>query len=643
MPRAILVGATARPSARRIDQERSMPSAEAPSPTDDDAVAADVLPRWDVASLFPSVDSREFALAHEALLADLGRLHALYDDLDVGGDPARPATAEALESVVTATNEVMRQVRLVGAYLYAHIAADATDDRAASLHARFQIETTDLAKLSTRFDRWASRLSIDVVAQSAVATEHAFPIERAGRAAEHTMSGEAEELAADLRLSGSAAWSRLHRDVTARLTAPIRRDPDGDADDVTELPMTVVRGRATHPDRAVREEAYRAELVAWDGVAIPLAAALNGAKGEATVLNRRRGWDDALAPALFVNNVDRPTLDALQHAVVDALPDFRRYLRAKHRWLTDRDGGLAWSDLLAPMIDRHDDGAAGSRGAVAWTDATDHVHRSFGTYSPALASLADRAFAEQWVDAGPRPGKVGGAFCMPLGDGSSRVLLNFDGSFDSVQTLAHELGHAYHNSQLAERTPMQSRTPMALAETASIFCETIAVEAGLQSASDANRLTILDTDLQGATQVVVDIHSRFLFERELCRRRERQTLAVGELSELMLDAQEQAYGDGLDADLRHPFMWAVKSHYFTPFYNWPYTFGLLFGVGLYRRYQDDPERFRLGYDDLLSSTGLADAASLAARFDIDVRSEAFWSSSLDVIRRRIDELIRLTA
>jgi oligoendopeptidase F len=183
---------------------------------------------------------------------------------------------------------------------------------------------------------------------------------------------------------------------------------------------------------------------------------------------------------------------------------------------------------------------------------------------------------------------------------------------------------------------------MALAETASIFCETIVVEAGLASAPTDERLVILDTDLQGATQVVVDIHSRFLFESELCRRREARTLSVGELCELMLDAQARSYGDGLDPGRRHEYMWAVKAHYFTPFYNWPYTFGLLFGIGLFARYRDDPERFRQGYDDLLSSTGLGTAAELAARFDIDVGSRDFWDASLSVIRSRIDEFVRLT-
>jgi oligoendopeptidase F len=190
---------------------------------------------------------------------------------------------------------------------------------------------------------------------------------------------------------------------------------------------------------------------------------------------------------------------------------------------------------------------------------------------------------------------------------------------------------------------MQRQTPMALAETASIFCETIMVEAGLAATPPELRLGLLDTDLQGACQVVVDIRSRFLFERELCVRREQQTLSVAELCELMLEAQRTAYGAGLDHDALHPWMWAVKGHYYTPFYNWPYTFGLLFGLGLYNRFREEPDRFRAGYDDLLSATGLDDAVGLAGRFGIDVTDTAFWASSLDVLRARIDTFEALAA
>jgi oligoendopeptidase F len=234
---------------------------------------------------------------------------------------------------------------------------------------------------------------------------------------------------------------------------------------------------------------------------------------------------------------------------------------------------------------------------------------------------------------------------MPFFDDRSLVLLNWSGSFDAVQTLAHELGHAYHNVQLASRTALQRQLPMALAETASIFCETLVVAAGLAAASsDGERLALLDVDLTGATQVVVDIRSRLLFERRVFSRRHHRTLAVDELNELMLEAQTEAYGDGLDPATRHPWMWAVKPHYYgSHFYNWPYTYGLLFGLGLYACYQDDPDRFRHGYDDLLAGTGMADAAELGSSFGIDVRDVAFWASSLDVLAGRIADYESLVA
>jgi oligoendopeptidase F len=183
---------------------------------------------------------------------------------------------------------------------------------------------------------------------------------------------------------------------------------------------------------------------------------------------------------------------------------------------------------------------------------------------------------------------------------------------------------------------------MALAETASIFCETLMVAAGLADASDADRLVLLDVDLTGACQVVVDIHSRFIFESLVFEERRAGTIGVNDLCSMMTSAQAATYGDAVDAATYHPYMWAVKPHYYsTAFYNWPYTFGLLFGIGLYAAYQRDAEAFRAGYDDLLSSTGLSAATDLAARFGIDITSTAFWTSSLDVLRGRIDEFVRL--
>ena len=596
-------------------------------------MTTDTLPHWDVASIFPSLASREFAAAHEAMTASMTRLRALYDERGIRACPPHPPTPDelaALDEILAATNGLMVEARTLSAYLHTFVTTDARNDDATRLRSQLQAEQAGMDSLVARLDSWVASLgAAELIVGSAVAADHAYPLQRAEALASHRLPEGEEDLLAALSLTGGKAWARLHADVTSRLQADVRR-ADGTID---RMPVTMARGLATHPDAQVRQAAFEGELAAWVEAAVPLAAAINSIKGEANTVNDRRGWADPLDPALFLNGVDRPTLAAMQSAARATFPDFRRYLRAKASVLGHR-GGLPWWDLLAPTGDRG--------GAVDWNMATNAVEQVFGAYSPSLAALARRAIDEQWIDAEPRDGKVGGAFCLGVQDDVSRVLLNFDGSWDSTQTLAHELGHAYHNTTLSQRTPLQRQTPMALAETASIFCETLMTARSLDGAEGTERLARLDVDLSGSCQVVVDIDSRFRFETALFAARRQGTVGVADLCAMMTEAQAATYGDGLDPATYHPYMWAVKPHYYSyAYYNWPYTFGLLFGIGLYARYESDPERFRAGYDDLLSATGLASAAELAARFDIDIRSEGFWAESLAVIQRRIDDYVTL--
>jgi oligoendopeptidase F len=316
-------------------------------------------------------------------------------------------------------------------------------------------------------------------------------------------------------------------------------------------------------------------------------------------------------------------------AACESFPDFRRYLHAKARLLGVPV--LAWYDIFAPV--------GGAQREWAFEDAQAFIIRQFATYSDRLSAFAARAFRERWVDAEPRAGKRGGAFCMWIKDDVSRVFANYRPVYGGMGTLAHELGHAYHNFNLAQRTMLQRNTPMTMAETASIFCQTVVEHAALAEATEEEQLTILEAELQSKSQVVVDITSRFLFEERVFERRQGRDLSAGEFCDLMVAAQLETYGDGLDPDLLHPYTWAAKPHYYSAgrsFYNFPYMFGLLFGMGLYARYQLDPEGFKSRYDDLLSSTGMQNAAVLGARFGIDIRSPDFWRSSLDLVRKDID-------
>jgi pepF/M3 family oligoendopeptidase len=587
----------------------------------------DELPRWSVADVYESLHAPEFMAAMERSEAEATRLVALFDEHDVRATARRPVTeadGEAADAVIAAFNRVITDVEITEAAVYATVATNSRDEHASALLSQLEQSQAAVRPLLARLADWANSLGVDELANvSEEVRQHLEPMRRLADRADHQMSESEEGLYAELSPTGSSAWYRLHADVTSQLTA---RVDFGDGR-VEELPMPAVRGLASSPDPAVREAAYRAEMAAWPTIATPIGAAINAIKGEATVVNRRRHWDIPLDASLYANNVSRATFEAMRSAIDAALPDFRRWMRRKAR-LHGYEGGLKWWDLMAPIPQVTSE--------ISWDEGVDWVRAAFASYSPELERLVDRALDQRWIDASPREGKSGGAFCMPFVDDRSLVLLNWAGSIDSAQTTAHELGHAYHNTTLAGRTPLQKRLPMALAETASIFCETLAVEVGLARLDGAERLALLDVDLVGSNQVVVDIQSRFLFESELFARRQRRTLGVSELNELMLESQAAAYGDGLDLDTRHPYMWLLKPHYYgSSFYNWPYTYGMLFGLGLYARYQEDPERFRQGYADALSRAGIDDAEQLGTMFGIDVTSEAFWTASLDVCRDRI--------
>lgn len=608
----------------------------------------ELLPRWDLSNVYPALDSAEYAADGERLQAELEDLAVyLQRELPVAGpDAATERIAAVLDAVVDRLNDIYKLAVTRRSYITSFVATDSRNVEAAkALSAHEQLMVT-LEQLGIQFRSWVGSLGSgleDVLAAEedpgslgspgSVARAHAFMLRETAEQAQYMMSPAEEALAAELTLSGGNAWGKLQNTIISQLTAPIELDGS-----VQTLPMTAIINLRTHPDAEVRRRAYEVEMQVWEGAAEPLTGCMNGVKGEAVTLNRRRGRRDALHASIDQARIDERTLDAMIGAMRDSLPVFHRYLRSKAFRLGKQQ--LPWSDVFAPMgsTDR----------TYSYAEACYLIRRTFGGFAPQLAALADRAFTHNWIDVPPRPGKRAGAFCMEVpATGESRVLANFDGSLDQVSTLAHELGHAFHNDciEAAHKTMLQSVTPMTLAETASIMCETIVTEAILaQTDEPQDVLAVLETQLVGSTQVIVDIYSRFLFEREVFARREKGELAAGELCEIMAQAQRDAYGDGLDPQYLHPYMWTWKPHYYRPelsFYNFPYAFGLLFGTGLYAIYQERGAAFVPEYIDLLASTGEANAADLAARFGIDIRSRAFWDASLRVIAAQVDRYVSL--
>lgn len=581
------------------------------------------MPTWSLEPLFSGLPSEDYTAAREQFAADLDRAEQDFDRWGIdGGDRLMGDQSARCAECVERLNALLTDFRPIRSFVYAHMTSDATHEAAQKEMSVLAKLSVRLGKLDTRLTAWLGRVDVDALMTHPVNQAHEFPIRKRHTESQKMMSPAEEALAADLSEYGGGAWSRLYGNFSSQIEVNI----DGET-----VSMSTARTRAYDRNREVRRAAYEAELQAWKRNEVPIAAAMNALKGESRYLTEKRGWASVLDMILFENNMSRGALDAMLEAAQDSFPQWRRYLRAKAHAL-GYSGGLKFYDLFAPV---------GADTEYPYDHAERFVEDQFRAYSAKMGDLAARSAKERWVDAAPRQGKRDGAFCMGVLPGVSRILMNYKPAFGSVSTLAHELGHAYHNLCLSERTPLQMETPMPLAETASIFCETIIKRKMLGEVEGDEKVAILDATLQGECQVVVDITSRFLFEDEVIRRRGASELTAGELCAIMTDAQLKTYGDGLDPDALHPYMWAVKPHYYgyRGYYNFPYMFGLLFALGLYAIYERQPEGFHDRYDELLSSTGLYPAVELANRFGIDIEDKAFWAGSLSVLSEDIDQFV----
>jgi pepF/M3 family oligoendopeptidase len=611
-------------------------------------------PRWNLDSIYPSFDSPEYkkdlALFGEKIAAFL---ELLEKPLPAGGDDLAPA----VKALIGAWEEAGDTGENLSAYAEAVYTTDTRSGRALAEINAIDQAGLPLGKATVLFrNRLAERREalLDLTEKDPDLSARRFFIAESLEKARFQMGVQEEDLANDLLRSGGDAWSRLHEAISSTAGAAL---PNEDGTPGEWKTVVALRDLARSPDRGLRERAYRAELSAWKAVEIPLAAALNGVKGQAITLDSRRGWARgngaglrdtgeslsaeamALRKSRFQSRLEPGTLDALMGALESALPLYRRYLALKARLLGIE--GCAFYDLFAPARG----GGKGEGRTWTWEAATGFIARCFSGFDPGMGDFARRAAAAGWIDGERREGKIGGAYCtgFPLA-GESRILCNFDGTFDSISTVAHELGHAWHHELMKDLPRGLSLYPMTLAETASIFAETVIFEKALAEAPEGERLSMIEENLKDSCQVIVDILSRFYFEGELFKRRSKAELSAGELCGVMLEAQKRSYGDALNPEALHPYMWAAKGHYYSVglgFYNYPYAFGQLFALGLYSRFRKEGPSFAAAYREILRATGRASAEDVAAQAGFDIRNESFWRSGLEIVAGRLGELERL--
>lgn len=490
-----------------------------------------------------------------------------------------------------------------------------------------------IAEGDAKIKNWVGKISdlSSVIESSELLKEHSFFLNEIKESSKYYLSDKEEAAIAKMKNTGSSAWSKLRDLLTSNLSVDIELDGK-----VKKLPLTVIRNMAYEKEEVLRKKAYEAELKTYEKIEDSVAACLNGIKGEVITIAKMRGYKSPLEETLLNSRMDEETLNAMIAAMKESFPSFRKYFRKKGE-LLGKKNGLPFYDMFAPV--------GSSNMEFSYEEGKKFVYENFKTFSPKLAEYAQKAFDNNWIDVEPREGKVGGAFCENIhAIGESRFMLNYGGKFSDVVTLAHELGHGYHGECLKDQSILNSDYPMPIAETASTFCETIVKKAAVKNASKEEAFTILEAELSDCAQVIVDIYSRFLFESEVFEKRESSSLSAQELKDIMITAQKESYGDGLDKDYLHPYMWLCKPHYYDAsysFYNFPYAFGLLFAKGLYAEYLKRGSSFAADYDKLLSVTGKMKIAEVAKLMGIDIHNVEFWKSSLKTIEEDIEKFIKL--
>ena len=537
----------------------------------------------------------------------------------------------SLHNTVEIEEEISVLARKLGSYFNLRRSAHSPDTEGAKYSTRLQNIMTRKTKETVILQKFIGAIEdIDAaICGDALLEAYRFRFAQIKENASHKLSDDAEDVFARMNLSGGRAWG----DLFAYLTANVTVDYKGG-----KTSLSAVRGLAESDDPEERKSAYVAELACYDKIRDSIAFALNSIKAQVNTEAELRGYESPLAMTLSQSRMKKATLDAMFAAMREAFPKFREYLRRKAE-LLGYPNGLPWYEILAPM---------GKADGKTYTVEEAHAYlvEHFSSFSPDLAEMVDTAFRDEWIDFYPRKGKVGGAFCSNLPFmNQSRILTNFTGTFGSITTLAHELGHAYHGKQIESHRPLNTGYTMPVAETASNFNELIIVNHAIENADGEEKIRLIETQIQDMTQIIVDIYSRFLFEDEVFRRRKNTFLFADDLEKIMVNAQKEAFGDGLDPEYLHPYMWCCKSHYYRSalsYYNFPYAFGGLFSRGLYAKYLEEGESFLPKYRALLKATTVDTVENVAYIAGIDLTEPEFWRKSLATITDQIDLFIKET-
>ncbi len=579
---------------------------------------------WNLDILYKGFDDKEFT-------SDMAKLDAVIPEISALAEKVSSlGSASLIKEYLKLATEFNELVSKLAIFCNLRYSANTKDTEAASMLGVIMAKTSMTASPFAVLDKAISEIDglEKIIDENSELAEYRYLLTNIKRDSKYLLSDKEESILARMDISGAQAWSDLQSSLTSSVSAGYRGE---------DIPLSAVRNLAYSPDASVRRDAYEAELKCYEKIKDSVAFSLNSIKLQVMTECELRGYESPLAKALYQSRMKKETLDALLSAMEEYLPVFHKYLKAKAKAL-GHEGALPWYDLFAPLGE--------NTRTYTVEDAKDYLLGIFGKTDKDIHDLIKYSFENECIDFFPRDGKVGGAFdCGIPSAKESRVLTNFDGSFSDIVTLAHELGHSFHDKQVFAHSVLNQGYSMPVAETASTFNEVLVMESAIKDAKTRDeKLALIESQLMDACQIICDIYSRFLFERSVFENRSREFMSADRLSELMLDAQRRAYGDGLDEGCMHKYMWLCKGHYYSgglSYYNFPYAFGGLFARGLYAKYKNEGDAFFKTYKAMLKATSVTDVEECAMIAGIDLTKKEFWKSGLESIAERIDEFCEL--
>ncbi|MFT4413642.1 M3 family oligoendopeptidase [Fredinandcohnia humi] len=588
---------------------------------------------WNLDTIFPGESTSTILKKH------LKTMEKMIDDLEtkVGklSTPTKMKDSAEIARILETLSDIQVNLSEANSFIVCLLAQNPKDQQGLIIKGKLSVQSVRVDKTihklkavlaNTKTDLWERLLETEDV------KEYSFILTEWRKDITEQLSNDVEDLLSNVMIDGYHAWGQLYNTLISRITLNVPLNGE-----TSILSVGQAINLRSHPQKDVRKESHLALEAIWKEKEDLFAHILNHIVGFRLQMHKARGITNGIVPILKENRIQEETLDAMWSVVSKYKNPFVEYLNQKAKLLGDEK--MQSYQFWAPITD--------TKQSMTYKEAVHFILEHFKQFGPELEGFARTAFENGWIEAEDRPKKGAVAFCAGFPrSGQSRVFMTYGGRITSVLTLAHELGHAFHNHAMKSVAPMNKKYPLVIAETASTFSELIILDAAIKKAeTPSEKLFLVDEKLKRSVMNFMNIHSRFLFEKSLYKERKEGFVSSAKLNEIMQEAIHEGYKGSFDSvSIRS---WAWTPHYYltkTPYYNFPYTFGYLFSLTLYARAKEKGTEFEKDYINLLRDSGRMSMEELVQKhIKEDITLPTFWERGMRLAVKDTEKFKRLVA